>query len=165
MHHHPTSRIRLTRTSTARNAMGAAGCLLGLALAGCGGASATSSVSMPTQSASTAPNTITLNEWTVGVPSVTVKPSSNTYTVTNTGSIPHELLVFRSNLAPSAYPMKDGGIDEEGASITKISDGDNLAAGASQRRTVDLTQPGKYLFVCNLPSHFMMGMYAVVTVA
>lgn len=163
--HHPTSTIRPARRSTARNAVVAAGLLLGLALAGCGGAAATSSVSTPTQTASSAPNTITLNEWAVAVPAATVKPGTYTYTVTNTGNTVHELLVFRSKLEPSGYPMKSGGIDEEGAAITKISDGDNLAAGASQQRTVDLTQPGTYLFTCNLPSHFAQGMEAVVTVA
>ncbi len=36
--------------------------------------------------------------------------------------------------------------------------------GRHSRETVDLTQPGTYLFVCNLPGHFKTGMYRVVTV-
>ena len=87
-----------------------------------------------------------------------------TFTITNGGAMLHELLVFRSDLAPAAYPTnKAGGINEEGAGIKLVSDGPNLDPGASQKRTVDLT-PGKYLFVCNLPGHFREGMFTVVTV-
>ncbi len=86
-------------------------------------------------------------------------------TIMNSGQEPHELLVFRSDLEVSKYPTTDGDITEDGAGISKISDGDNIAPGQAQQRTVDLTQPGKYLFVCNLPGHFKKGMYTVVTVA
>ena len=34
----------------------------------------------------------------------------------------------------------------------------------TQTRMIDLTQPGSYLFVCNLPGHVQAGMYSVVTV-
>jgi uncharacterized cupredoxin-like copper-binding protein len=30
---------------------------------------------------------------------------------------------------------------------------------------VDLSKPGKYLLVCNLPAHFKQRMFAVVTVS
>ena len=30
---------------------------------------------------------------------------------------------------------------------------------------VDLTKPGKYLLVCNLPAHFKQRMFAVVTLS
>lgn len=119
--------------------------------------------------ASTAPSAstplrVTLTDFKVQLATTTVAAGNVTVTISNTGTVPHELLVFRSNLAPADYPMKDGGIDEEGAGITKISDGDNLDPGTSQTRTIDLTQPGSYMFVCNLPGHFAAGMYTMVTV-
>ena len=45
-----------------------------------------------------------------------------------------------------------------------MSDGENIDSGGSQSRTVDLSTPGTYLFVCNIPGHFHQGMYSVVTV-
>ncbi len=48
--------------------------------------------------------------------------------------------------------------------ITLVSDGDNIDPGGTQTRTVDLTQPGSYLFVCNIPGHFKAGMFSAVTV-
>ena len=111
-----------------------------------------------------AANTVTLSEWAVKVPA-RVKAGTYTYAIANSGQTPHELLVFRSDLDIAAYPKTEGDITEDGAGITKISDGDNLEPGQTQQRTVELSLPGRYLFVCNLPGHFKQGMYAIVTVA
>ena len=83
----------------------------------------------------------------------------------NFGTIQHELLVFKSDLAGIRLPVdQDGNIIEDGPGINLVSDGDNLDPGKTQSRTVDLTQPGTYLFVCNIPGHFKAGMYSPVTV-
>ena len=113
--------------------------------------------------APSAADTITLSEWSVRVQAQT-KPGTYTFTIVNHGQNTHELLVFRSDLAVAAYPTDKGDIIEDGPGITINSDGENLASGDSQQRTVDLSQPGKYLFVCNLPGHFKNGMYTEVTV-
>jgi len=94
-----------------------------------------------------------------------LKSGTSTFTISNFGTQPHELLMFKSDLAPSAYPTDAAGdIKEEGAGVTLVSDGDNIDPGGSQTRTVDL-EPGTYLFVCNIAGHFKEGMFAVVTVA
>ncbi len=108
--------------------------------------------------------TISLTEWKVVVGG-TIKSGKTDFTITNIGVAPHELLVFKSNRAPSAYPTDAAGdIKEEGAGVALVSDGDNIPPGGSQTRTVDLA-PGKYLFVCNIAGHFKQGMFVVVTVA
>ena len=108
-------------------------------------------------------NTAVLSEWKIDVAS-TVKAGKTTFTISNSGTIPHELLVFKSTLKPSAYPTDAaGGIIEDGAGVALVSDGDNIEPGGSQSRTVDLA-PGSYLFVCNIPGHFKAGMFTVVTV-
>ena len=105
-----------------------------------------------------------LTEWHVAVPT-TIKAGTINLEVANFGTIQHELLVFRSDLAPSSFPVDaNGDIVEDGPGINLVSDGDNLDAGTTQTRTVDLTQSGSYLFVCNIPGHFKAGMYSVVTV-
>jgi uncharacterized cupredoxin-like copper-binding protein len=108
--------------------------------------------------------TISLYEWKVIAPS-TIKAGKSTFTISNFGTEPHELLMFKSDRDPSAYPTDAAGnIKEEGAGVTLVSDGENIDPTGSQVRTVDLT-PGTYLFVCNIPGHFKQGMFAVVTVA
>lgn len=119
-------------------------------------------VSAPTPAVS--PVTVTLSEMRVQPSSTTIAAGMVTLKITNTGMVQHELLVFRSDLAPADYPMKDGDINEDGPGITKVSDGDNLNPGTSQTRVVDFTTPGTYMLMCNLPGHFKMGMYSVVTV-
>ena len=112
----------------------------------------------------TGPVAVTLSEFKVAPAATTIAPGQITLNITNAGTVQHELLVFRSDLAPTAYPEENGGINEEGPAIEKVSDGDNLDPGTTQTRTVDLTTPGTYLFVCNLPGHFAAGMYQIVTV-
>lgn len=93
-----------------------------------------------------------------------MKAGTSDLTITNSGTLPHELLVFKSDREPSAYPVDTAGdIKETGAGVSLVSDGENIDPGGSQTRTVDLS-PGKYLFVCNIPGHFKQGMYEVVFV-
>ena len=118
----------------------------------------------PPPAPAASPGPVTLGDFTVDPAAATVAAGNVTVSISNIGRVQHELLVFRSDLAPTAYPMKDGNIDEEGAGVTLVSDGENIDPGATQTRTIDLTQPGTYLFVCNLPGHVHAGMYSVVTV-
>jgi uncharacterized cupredoxin-like copper-binding protein len=126
-------------------------------------APASSISALPSPASSATGDTIALSEWKVAVAS-TVKSGTSTFVISNGGTIPHELLVFKSDLAPSAYPTDPAGdIAEDGAGVTLLSDGDNIDPGGSQTRAVDLA-PGTYLFVCNIPGHFTAGMFTVVTV-
>jgi uncharacterized cupredoxin-like copper-binding protein len=105
-----------------------------------------------------------LSEWHIAAPT-TIKAGTVNLEAANFGTIQHEILVFKSDLPPSAFPLdKDGNIIEDGPGIDLVSDGDNLDPGTTQTRTVDLTRPGSYLFVCNIPGHFKAGMFSVVTV-
>ena len=154
-------RVGVTRVVLLATALGAAA-----ALAGCGSSSTTSSTpaNSPTP-AQTGPPNVSLTEWKLDVPA-TFPAKSTTFQITNTGSVQHEVLVFKSDLNPSQYPTDaTGAIQEDGPGITKISDGDNLDPGKSQSRAIDLSKPGTYLFVCNLPGHFKQGMFTQVTVS
>ena len=125
-------------------------------------AAAPSVAAVASASAATAPS-VSLTEWKVVVTG-TIKAGKTDLTIKDVGVAPHEMLVFKSDLAASAYPLdKAGNIIEDGAGINLISDGENIDAGGTQTRTVDLA-PGKYLFVCNIPGHFKQGMFTVVTV-
>ena len=121
------------------------------------------STSTPTASPASG-QAVSLAEWKVTAGG-TIKSGKTDLTITNTGVAPHELLVFKSDLDPSAYPTDAAGdIKEKGAGVTLVSDGDNIEPAGSQTRSIDLA-PGKYLFVCNIPGHFKQGMFTVVTVA
>jgi uncharacterized cupredoxin-like copper-binding protein len=106
---------------------------------------------------------ITLTEWQV-VAAGTMKSGKSDLTITNAGALPHELLIFKSDRDPKAYPVDAAGdIKEEGAGVALVSDGENIDPDGTQTRSVDLA-PGKYMFVCNIPTHFKQGMYEIVIV-
>jgi uncharacterized cupredoxin-like copper-binding protein len=137
--------------------------LLVVALAACG----SSTVSNSAPGSSDTPQSsepIKLTDFKVDVrPALAAQQT--TFRISNDGGQQHELLVFMTHLDPSQFPTETSGdMKEDGAGVTKVSDGDNLDPGKSQTRTVDLTKPGKYVFVCNLPGHFKLGMYTTVTV-
>ena len=117
----------------------------------------------PGASASADANVITLTEWKVAIPS-TMKAGKVTFTINNAGAATHELIAFRSDLAPVSFPMANGDVNEDGKGIVQVTDGDDIPAGGTQARTIDLTKPGTYVFLCNIPGHFHQGMYAAVTV-
>jgi uncharacterized cupredoxin-like copper-binding protein len=117
----------------------------------------------PSPSASLAPNVITLSEWKVGLPS-TMKAGKITFAIDNIGAAEHELIAFRSNLAPLSFPQVNGDVNEDGKGIVQVTDGDDIPVGGTQTRTIDLTKVGTYVFMCNIPGHFHEGMYATVTV-
>jgi uncharacterized cupredoxin-like copper-binding protein len=144
--------------------------LVALAAAGCGKTAtaqpAQSGIAPTTVTSATVPNEInvTLSEFAITADQSSVPPGQYHLAITNAGTIQHELLVFRTDLDPSALPMTEGNMNEEGPGVTKDSDGDNLDPGKSQTREVDLSQPGTYLLICNLPGHLHGGMSRVLTV-
>jgi uncharacterized cupredoxin-like copper-binding protein len=107
---------------------------------------------------------VTLSDMKVMPSSTDVPAGKYNVTITNAGSMEHELLVFHTDIAAADIPVGADGKVAEDAPGFKISDGDNIDPGASQSRVIDLSQPGTYLFVCNLPGHFMAGMHTTVTV-
>jgi uncharacterized cupredoxin-like copper-binding protein len=148
--------------------LAATACIAVLA-AGCGKSVALPAQSGLPQTTSTTPVvadeiSVGLTEYAIASDQTSVPAGTYHLAITNDGKIAHELLVFRTDLEPTALPMKDGNLDEEGAGVTNISDGENLDPTKAQKRDVDLTQPGKYLLICNLPGHLHNGMVKALTV-
>ena len=106
-----------------------------------------------------------LKEWSVTLNHTTLSPGKYTFKIANTGKAEHELIAFRTSLAPSAIHIgSDGRINEEDPALVSATDGPDLDAGHTVSRKVDLTTPGTYIFMCNLTSHYGLGMHTVVTV-
>ncbi len=114
---------------------------------------------------------VTLNEWNV-TPQVAVsKRGKVNFVVTNEGTVPHEFVIFKTDLALDALPTSNGGEVEEDK-LDHIDELDVFAAGRTESLTVDLA-PGKYVFICNIIesqagqaalSHYQKGMRVAFTV-
>ena len=82
------------------------------------------------------------------------------FVVKNRGESAHELVVFQTKDPASALPLrKDGDVDEESDQLTSVLDtGSSLDPGETRIVFADLTVPGHYVMVCNLPQHYRFGM-------
>lgn len=149
----PTTKAPAT-SGTAGTSTGTSGTAAGTTPAG-GGASATISVRM--------------KEWDFVPSAATAKAGKVTFSAVNEGKQVHELVVFKTDLAPEALPLdEDGAVDEKGAGLEFVDEVEDVAAGSTKSFTVDLA-PGNYLIVCNLvdngDNHFDHKMYAPLVVS
>jgi uncharacterized cupredoxin-like copper-binding protein len=90
----------------------------------------------------------------------------HTIGLTNNGSVPHEVVMFKTDLPANALPLKAGGdVDEESPLLTSVADsGEPLKPGGTESFKTDSLSPGHYVAVCNLPGHYGLGMKLNVTV-
>ncbi|MCB1501406.1 MAG: hypothetical protein KDK07_16745 [Bauldia sp.] len=87
-----------------------------------------------------------------------------TFKVTNSSKdTVHEMLVLPISTPGQAptYVENESRIDEEAAG--HLGEVAELDPGQSGALTLDL-EPGEYLLVCNIPGHYMAGMWQVFTV-
>jgi uncharacterized cupredoxin-like copper-binding protein len=139
------------------------GCLLiGTACSSASGASSTP----PSSSAPTNDVAVSLNQWSV-TPSGTPSAGPVTFTVANDGTMTHEFVVLKTDTPSESIPI--GKFEGEEDRINEDTSGKNVGetgdmeAGTTKTLTLTL-QPGHYVFLCNLPGHYMQGMHVDVTV-
>jgi hypothetical protein len=114
---------------------------------------------------------ITLQEFAIAANPATVSAGSVTFDATNTGpDDPHELVVFRTDLAPDALPTNDNGaVNEEGEGIELIGEIEEFPVGETDSASFDL-DAGNYVLVCNIwdedeqEAHYAEGMRLAFTV-
>lgn len=142
--------------------------LFALGLAACGGDSESSDSSTASNPEATKV-VVELGEWHF-VPSVDSVPAGLvTLEATNGGGEVHELVLFKTDLAPADLPVdEEGAVDESGEGLELIDEVENVKPGETKSFTVDLA-PGNYVMACNLiengQRHFLNGMYRVFTVS
>ena len=99
-------------------------------------------------------NKITLNV-------ASVKAGTIKIGVRNLGTMQHSFQVLKTDVPADKLPV-DGAsakANEDG----KVGEIPSIPAGASAAVTLDLT-PGKYVFICNIASHYQLGMHTGFTV-
>ena len=132
---------------------------------------------------STPPSTIhaSLND-TVGLNgpmSITVdsafgQAGNVTFTVTNNGTIDHELIVLKTNTPFDQIPISDAGDPPVAvkSGANKVDEADNIAEtgdpnlkpGETRNFTANGLASGSYVLICNLAQHYGLGMRVAFTV-
>jgi uncharacterized cupredoxin-like copper-binding protein len=103
---------------------------------------------------------------TMTVEPKTAKAGKVTFTVKNTGTIEHEVVVLPL-AAGTTYDKLT--VETSGADVDKVSEDGSLGesgelkAGETATFTVDMTA-GDYALVCNIAKHYAMGMRSAFTV-
>lgn len=120
-----------------------------------------SACSTAVSSPSTTAIAATLKEYSIQLSSATAPAGSVTFTVTNSGTMVHEFVVLKTDIAATALPLTNGEVAE--ANFTKMGEVADIAAGASGTLTVTLAA-GHYAIICNLPGHVVAGMVVDLTV-
>ncbi len=93
-----------------------------------------------------------------------VRAGKVTFAATNASKdIVHEMILspLPADGKPLPYLAADYKVNEEAAGY--LGEVSELDPGKSGALTVDL-KPGKYIVYCNIPAHFMNGMWTIVTV-
>jgi uncharacterized cupredoxin-like copper-binding protein len=111
--------------------------------------------------------TATTTNFRISMPT-TLHAGRHTFAYTNDGTVPHELLLFQTDLPGNGLPQRaDGNVDEESPLLHKVADSGNQTnpGGYESVPTSEALTPGHYVAVCNLPGHYRLGMWRNVTVA
>jgi Sulfocyanin (SoxE) domain len=83
----------------------------------------------------------------------------------NRGPSAHELVVFRTTLAPNKLPLgPNGNVIESSPQLVKVADSGASVLPGQSRTLYTVLTPGNYVFVCNLPGHYRLGMRAALVV-
>lgn len=107
---------------------------------------------------------VTLKEWTLTPIPARAPAGKVVFQVTNEGTVEHELVVLRTNRAPSKLPVKRGRVIESVGGSRALEIGlqgkiEGIAPG--ETRTLVLTlRPGRYVLICNLLGHYRAGQFA-----
>jgi uncharacterized cupredoxin-like copper-binding protein len=101
----------------------------------------------------------------IAVSADTVKAGQVTFEVLNSsGEMVHEVIVARLKdlTTPLPYLASEGKVDEDkaGSHLGEVSE---LDPGKSGALRLEL-KPGHYLLYCNIPGHYMAGMWTILTV-
>jgi uncharacterized cupredoxin-like copper-binding protein len=121
----------------------------------------------PAAIAANAPVTVALDQWSITPDMTKAANGPVTFTVSNNGSITHEFVVMKT--ATPATDFHVGSFEGEKPRVnedtvgTNVGETGDMEAGTTKTITIDL-KPGHYVFMCNLPAHYGLGMRTDFTV-
>lgn len=108
---------------------------------------------------------VTETEMKVMLSSTTIPAGSTKFVVQNAGKVPHELVIFQTDLPIAQLPMKGKKLDEDNSKLKNVADtGEEYLKGGETRTLEANLTPGHYVAICNVGRHFMRGMKAEFTV-
>ncbi|NBY60907.1 MAG: hypothetical protein EBQ54_00940 [Actinobacteria bacterium] len=104
-----------------------------------------------------------VKEWAVSLDATAAKAGDVKFTIENDGTIGHEFLVVKTDIAPGEIPLDGDHFPEPAEGLEVIDEIGEFAVETSETLSLNL-EPGNYQVVCNLPGHYKNGMHLGFTV-
>ena len=101
---------------------------------------------------------ISLFEWGVTADQSSVVGGAINFQASNDGAVLHNLRVIATDLAPDDLPVSGGSVDEESEELEVVATVFDLAPGETGSSAGELV-PGNYVLICNVPGHYLSGMF------
>jgi uncharacterized cupredoxin-like copper-binding protein len=107
---------------------------------------------------------VTETEYRITMPT-TLHAGRHTFSVKNIGTEPHELVIVRTDLAPGSLPRAGAKVNEASSLLHVVAaSAGTLQPGTTRSMTVNLPA-GRYVVICDLPSHYGLGMRVGLSVS
>lgn len=102
-----------------------------------------------------------MKEYTIALTSAEVRAGSVTFIARNAGTTAHDLIVIKSDIAPDklAVDTQTQKAKENG----RVGGVEEVAPGKNLNLRLDLP-PGTYVVICNVPTHYQLGMRTTLVV-
>ena len=140
---------RLTITTAAVALLGAVAC-------------SSSSSSSSAGSSDTGGVSATEKDFSIDLASSSAPAGSVTFNISNEGPSAHEFVIVKTDDAPDALPVKDNTVEEDKVDV--VDEAEDIAPSTTATLTTDL-EAGSYVIICNIPTHYGLGMHAAFTVS
>lgn len=108
--------------------------------------------------------TVDLKEFSITPAATTAAAGKVTFAATNSGTMNHELVVLKTDLAPDKLPVADNKANEDADGVTSMGEIEEFGVGKTETKTFDMTA-GTYVLICNIVSHYARGMRTAFTVS
>ena len=110
---------------------------------------------------------VTLDEWSVTSSVSTASAGPITFKTSNEGSIPHNLEIYRIGVESdiAKFPTRSGVAHPEegnGGRIGEIEE--RLLTALDVVEVTYLLESGRYALLCNIPGHYVAGMFTELSV-
>ena len=104
-------------------------------------------------------------EWSLQPSVASVKAGETTFVVKNDGTLPHELVVLKTDLPANGLHMRanDPTRADEDTDADNVGEVENSEVGSVVSVTLNLV-PGNYVLVCNIEAHYKNGMFSAFQV-
>ena len=107
----------------------------------------------------------TLTDYGIELSPAEVPSGEVDFSITNRGEALHEVEIFRlpDGVDAASLPISSNIADTQAAGLTLVDEVESITPSSTPSLSVAL-EPGRYAVICNLPSHYGLGMHATLVV-